>query len=193
MPFWTDVFSEPKRAHRFLLELPNLASPTGDAMFTYQKYLAKSVTKPAYTVGTATHKFLGNSYYYPGSVEWNEISAVIVNSIKPDGNALLINALTGMGYLFPNTQEEIFTAGQLPGTVNKAMAQQALGLVSIQELNGEGGLVGTWKLWNAWITSATFGDLNYDSDTDMLNITVGMRYDWAEYTTGDAAQFAEST
>jgi len=190
MPFWTSALSEPKRAHRFILEIPGLVSPTGDEAFTYAKYLAKSVTKPGYTVGQATHKFLGNTYYYPGSVEWNEISAVLVNSINPDGNALLINALSGMGYLRPDIQESVIVGGQAPGTVNKADALTALGIVSIVEVNGEGGTVGTWQLINGWITSATFGDLNYESDTELLNITVGMRYDYAMYTPGEAIAFA---
>ena len=192
MPFWTSALSEPKRAHRFILEMPGLTSPSGDEAFTYAKYLAKSVTKPAYTVGTTTHKFLGNTYYYPGSVEWNEISAEIVNSINPDGNALLMNALFAMGYLPPNIQEEVVLANQAPGTVNKLDAtRDALGIVTIEELNGEGGVVGTWQLINGWITSATFGDLNYDNDTELLNITVGLRYDYAIYTPGmTAIEFA---
>jgi len=190
MPFWTSALSEPKRAHRFILEIPGLASPTGDEAFTYAKYLAKSVTKPGYTVGTANHKFLGNTYYYPGSVEWNEITAVIVNSINPDGNALLMNALAGMGWLRPDIQENVVLGQQVPGTVNKADALAALGIVTIQEVNGEGGDVGTWQLINGWITKAEFGDLNYDQDTELLNITLGMRYDYAIYTPGPAIAFA---
>ena len=193
MPFWTSPLSEPKRAHRFILEIPGMVSPTGDEAFTYAKYLAKSVTKPSYTVGQAQHKFLGNTYYYPGSVEWNEISAEIINAINPDGNALLMNALSRMGYLRPDLQEEVILGGQAPGTVNKADAQNALGIVIIQEVNGEGGTVGTWQLINCWITSATFGDLSYESDTELLNITMGMRYDYARYTPGDAIAFATDT
>jgi len=190
MPFWTDALSEPKRAHRFFLEIPGLIGPNQEQKFTYAKYLAKSVTKPGYTIGTATHKFLGNTYYYPGSVEWNEITAVIVNSINPDGNQLLMNALTGMGYLMPDVQEQVITSTQLPGTVNKADAAQQLGVVTIVEVNGEGGEVARWELNNTFITNAAFGDLNYDSDTELLNITIGMRYDWATYTSGPAVDFS---
>ena len=57
MAFWNLPSSEPKRQHRFMLHLPNLASANNE--FTYTQYLARSVTKPAYTVGTAPHKFLG--------------------------------------------------------------------------------------------------------------------------------------
>tara|TARA_Y100000296_G_scaffold73411_1_gene90884 strand:+ start:422 stop:997 length:576 start_codon:yes stop_codon:yes gene_type:complete len=191
MPFWTSALSEPKRAHRFILDIPGLVDP--DEAFTYAKYLAKSVTKPAYTVGEAAHKFLGNTYYYPGSVEWNDITMVIVNAINPDSNQLLINALSGMGYLRPDIQENVVLSGQAPGTVNKKDALNELGMVTIQELNGEGGLVGEWQLINGWVKNATFGDLNYDQDTELLNVTVTMRYDYAVYTSGPAVASATAT
>ena len=185
MPFWNSALSEPKRAHRFILDLPGLIST--EKKFTYAKYLAKSVTTPAYTVTEATHKFLGNTYYYPGSVEWNSVTAVIVNAINPDANQILLQALAGMGYLPPNIQEGIFTSDQPPGTVNKADALAQLGLVTIEQVDGEGGTVGTWQLVNPFITNATFGDLNYDNDTELLNVSIQMRYDYAVYTSGGSA------
>tara|TARA_R100001082_G_scaffold104870_1_gene76580 strand:- start:10 stop:534 length:525 start_codon:yes stop_codon:yes gene_type:complete len=167
-----------------LLSLPNLSS--ADQAFAYEQYLAKSVTKPSFTIGETPHKFLGNTYYYPGSVEWNTVEATIVNAINPDGNQILYDALLTSGYLIPTAQEDIFlTAGQPPSTPNKQGAVDALGNVIFEELNGEGGLVGTWKLNNAFITNATFGDLSYDTD-DLLNITITFRYDWAQYDSGPA-------
>ena len=188
MPFWNSALSEPKRAHRFILEIPGLVS--ADSAFSYATYLAKAVSKPAYTVGQSEHKFLGNTFYYPGSVTWNEVEATIVNSIHPDGNALLMNALTDMGYLRPDIQEDVINSNRAPGTPNKKDALNALGIVSIRELNGEGGLVGEWKLINGFIISATFGDLSYEQDTELLNITLSMRYDYAMYESGPAISFS---
>ena len=184
MPFWTSALSEPRRAHRFLLTLPNLASV--DEAFRFEQYLAKAMTKPSYTVGETEHKFLGNTYYYPGSVTWNSVTATIVNAINPDGNQILYDALVGSGYLKPDVQEDVFfNPAQAPGTVNKFDAVNQLGNVIFEELNGQGGLIGTWTLQNAFITNATFGDLTYDTD-DLLNIEIQFRYDWAEYETGPA-------
>lgn len=184
MPFWTSALSEPRRSHRFLLSLPNLTS--ADQAFAYEQYLAKSVSKPSFTIGETPHKFLGNTYYYPGSVEWNTVEANIVNAVNPDGNQILYDALLNSGYLIPTSQEDIFfNAGQAPSTPNKQGAVDALGNVIMQELNGQGGLVGTWTLNNAFITNATFGDLSYDTD-DLLNISMTFRYDWAQYDSGPA-------
>lgn len=172
MPFWNDAASEPKRQHRFLVYM--------DLGGNFVPYLAKSVTKPSFEISETEHKFLGNTYYYPGSVSWNEVTLTIVNSIDPDGQQLLLEALEQSGYLFPPEQA---TNLDLPGTVNKEDSMAALGNVKISELNGQGIAINSWVLRNAFIKSATFGDLDYEGD-DLLNIEIGMRYDWAQYDRG---------
>ncbi len=188
MAFWTSALSEPKRKHRFILRLPDLQVPDGPLQGqTFPEYLAKSVTKPSYTVGSTEHKFLGNTYYYPGAVLWNEINAVIVNSAAPDGNELLYRALGQMGYLRPDIQEDVFLNNLPPSTPNKAAALATLGQVQFDELSGTGGTLGTWKLNNAFITNVTFGDLDY-ADEALLDINITFKYDWATYDVGPASQ-----
>jgi hypothetical protein len=171
MAFWNDAASEPKRQHRFLVYMD-----LGNNGFV--PYLAKSFTKPSFEVSETEHKFLGNTYYYPGSLTWNEVTCTIINSIDPDGQNLLFEALQQSGYLFPNVQGEAI--GSRPGTINKEDSLDALGEVKIAELDGDGSEVGLWTLKNAFIKSATFGDLDYTGD-ELLNIEIGMRYDWAAY------------
>lgn len=188
MAFWTSPFSEPKRKHRFILRIPDLIVPNGPLEGqAFPEYLAKSVTKPSYTVGTTDHKFLGNTYYYPGAVTWNDVTAVIVNSTTPDGNELLYSALQQMGYLKPDIQEDIFNSNLDPSTPNKAAALATLGQVEFEELSGTGGTLGTWKLQNAFITNVTFGDLDY-ADEALLDINIQFKYDWATYDVGPASQ-----
>tara|TARA_R100000458_G_C8181963_1_gene178668 strand:- start:97 stop:681 length:585 start_codon:yes stop_codon:yes gene_type:complete len=188
MAFWTSPLSEPKRKHRFILRIPDLIVPNGPLQGqAFPEYIAKSVTKPSYTVGTTDHKFLGNTYYYPGAVTWNDVTAVIVNSTTPDGNELLYSALQQMGYLKPDTQEDIFNNNLDPSTPNKAAALATLGQVEFEELSGTGGTLGTWKLQNAFITNVTFGDLDY-ADEALLDINIQFKYDWATYDVGPASQ-----
>lgn len=168
MPFWNDAASEPKRQHRFLIYME-----LGGA---FVPYLAKSVTKPGFEVSETEHKFLGNTYYYPGSLTWNDVTCTIINSIDPDAQDLLLQALEDSGYLFPPTQA---IEGE-DGTINKVSSLEALGQVKIAELDGEGEEIGTWILQNAFIKSATFGDLDYAGD-DLLNVEIGFKYDWASY------------
>ena len=189
--FWSQPTSEPKRQHRFLLSLPWL---TAGGVTVQHDYLAKTVTKPSYTVGEITHKFLGNTYYYPGAVTWEAVTATLVNSISPDANLLLYEALYRGGYMDPKQQEAYFGGGAVepsllgassPTTPNKSMALGALGVVTIRELDGGGSIVGSWNLQNAWVSSAKFGDLDYSGE-ELLNIELSMRYDYAWYGTLDA-------
>ena len=137
MPFWTSALSEPRRAHRFLLTLPNLTDL--NQAFRYEQYLAKAITKPSYTVSDTPHKFLGNTYYYPGSVTWTAVCATIVNAINPDGNQILYDALTKSGYLKPDVQEDVFlNPAVAPGTVNKQGAVDALGNVILRRAEWPG-------------------------------------------------------
>jgi hypothetical protein len=178
MAFWTSAASEPKRQHRFLIDFPLLMS--ADGKHQYKKYLARTFTKPSFTISETPHKFLGNTYHYPGTVTWEPCSATLVNSVDPDGNRILMDALIESGYLLPPTQDDAVNRGGSPGTVNKAAALGTLGEVQVDELDGKGDLVGRWKLHNAFLTSAKFGDLDYGGD-ELLNIDIGIRYDWATY------------
>jgi hypothetical protein len=191
MAFWNSAASEPKRQHRFLIymnlgtvENAAVAAGTTDkrgpaAATGFVPYLAKSFTKPSFEVSETEHKFLGNTYYYPGTLTWNECECVIINSVAPDGQELLLRALKTSGYVFPNEQAD----GKNDGTINKEASLTALGEVKIEELNGAGEVLNIWILNNAFIKSVNFGDLDYSGD-DLLNITIGMRYDWASYQGG---------
>jgi len=182
--FWSQAAAEPKRQHRFLLELPMLGAGQGGPTGAYEKYLAKTVSKPSYTIGVTEHKFLGNTFHYPAAVTWDEVSATIVNSINPNGDELLYEALYAAGYHDPEDLEGFFlgTNPSKPGTPNKVNSLAALGQVQITELNGAGTEIDRWILKNAFITSVKFGDLDYSGE-ELLNIDLVFRYDWATYET----------
>ena len=182
--FWNAAGSEPKRQHRFLVSIGGLKA-RGDDKFV--DYLVRTIKTPAYSVSETEHKFLGGTYYYPGSVNWEEVTMTIVNSLEPDGNALLYDALLQSGYLLPREQGDAGVGPKIndgtAGTVAKSQALGALGTIKIRERNGIGYEVGEWTLANAWIKSASFGDLDYSGD-ELLNIDITLRYDWAEYKIG---------
>jgi hypothetical protein len=181
MAFWNQASSEPKRQHRFLVNFSELKTSDGN---TFQEYLAKTVKTPSFSINAVTHRFLGNEYHYPGTVSWEEVTVQIVNSVFPDGNEMLYSALQQSGYLTPDQVATEIDGGSV-GTVNKANSQAQLGQVYIRELDGEGQEVGKWTLRNAWLTSVSFGDLDYAGD-EILNIDIGIKYDWADYETGAA-------
>jgi len=162
--------------------MPLLGTGENRDQAVYQRYLAKTVTKPSYTIGVTEHKFLGNTFHYPGAVTWDEVSCTIVNAVDPNGDAMLYRALYQSGYYDPGDQEAYFGASPIgkPGTPNKANAQATLGNVKIIELNGAGFAIDNWILNGAWISSVKFGDLDYAGE-DLLNIDMTFRYDWATF------------
>jgi len=168
MSFWQDPNLEPKRGYRFVLSIP------GGASLGIKQYLVKSVTKPAFTINTDSHKYLNHTFHYPGSLEWNEVSFTIVDTIDPDSNGSkdLMTILENSGYELPTTPQGPDTLA----TVSKRKSVQALGQMRIKTLDSDGNTVEEWVLNNPFVTNATFGDLSYE-DEGLLNVDVTVRYD----------------
>ena len=192
MAFWSDSFNDtlgsstvltdPKRKFRFKVVLTNMA--TDYSMFWW----AKTANKPSFTIAAAEHKYLNHTFYYPGSVTWNEVVVTMVDpGGKADMAATLSSLIVGGGYNPPAAPS---TAGAL-STMTKKSAVTALGDVTISQLNGEGAPVESWKLYNAFITDVKYGDLAYGDD-ELVEMSVTFRYDWATLTPGDNAASAAS-
>ena len=63
---------------------------------------------------------------------------------------------------------------------SKAGSVAATGKVEIHQVDDDGNYVETWTLRNAWIKDIQFGSNDYSSD-DAQEITIKLRYDWAEF------------
>ena len=79
--------------------------------------------------------------------------------------------------------------------MDKQGAVGALGEILIKQIDADGNDQEIWTLNNAFITDINFGDLEYGSD-DINELSVKLRYDWANCTTptsgGSAGSSAES-
>ena len=79
------------------------------------------------------------------------------------------------GYVIPgNAVEQASLA-----TISKGGAVGALGQVTVTQLDASGAPIETWTLWNAFITDAKFGDLEYGAD-DLIQLDLTLKYDWAK-------------
>ena len=172
MAFWSDPTNfDPKRKYNWILILNTV--PT---------WIIKKVTKPGFATTEAVHRFLNYSFYYPGKIEWDEIEMTLVDPVVPDAAKSLMDHLRDTGYNVPGSPKDL-------STISKKNATNVLGQVSIQQL-GHGPVtagaatpaqkvIEEWHLKNAWIKNVKFGDLDYEAD-DLNEITVTLRYDWAE-------------
>ena len=188
MSFWTETdasaIQDPKRKFRWYVLMMGLGMDNATAWW------AKSINKPSFTIAPTEHKYLNHTYYYPGSVTWNEISMVIVDPVSPDTSATLASIVQASGYTIP--------AGVAPPglqTMSKSKSVAALGAVFIVQVDSSGNPLETWTLNNPWITDVQYGDLAYGTD-DLIEVTLKMRYDWAsmkvttEGSVGDTADNA---
>jgi len=168
MTFWYDSQIQPKRAYRFLLSVVG-------ANNSIKQFLIKKVSKPSFTISESEHKYLNHTFYYPGKVTWNEVNFTIVDVVDDvdNGTAAVMKMLEGSGYRIPTTNGEL-------STVSKEKSVQALGQITIRQIDSDGRNVEGWALHNAWIKDVKFGELDYSSE-EMLNVDVTVRYDNAYF------------
>ena len=179
MAFWNESGLEPKRAYRWRIQLGGLA---GEGYLWY----AKKVGKPSLSITEHAHKYLNHTFYYPGKVEWSEISVQLVDPVDPDVGATIADLLQQCGYNVPGSAEVV-------QTVSKGNSVGALGVVFIEQIDSAGTPIETWTLTNAWIKEAKWGELDYDGE-DLTMIDLTLRYDFATISTAnDSASGGGST
>ena len=175
--FWTSPATSPKRSHRFMLSIGGIG--------TDNTWLVKQVKKPAATVGEVEHQYLNHTFYYPGRVTWDTVNCTLVDPVSPNAGGLLSKILEGSGYHMPQN-------GNMSTAITKEKAVEALGNVVITQFgNNLSDKVEEWTLKNAFITNIDWGELSYDTD-DLTNITLTIRYDWAECKTNFSGTDRES-
>ena len=168
MPFWSSGQIEPKRQFRFRVTIAGM--PDG------AEFYARSATKPAFTVTTSEHKFLNHTFYYPGKVEWNEVTISLVDPVSPDATANILTILKKSGYQVPaNLQNDSDFS-----TIGKGNATAALVRVTIRAIDENGDALEAWTLNNAFISGIAMNEYSYESE-DLSTIDITMRYDWASY------------
>ena len=190
MAFWTDNSSatEPKRNFRFQVSMTGLQAgdkgPTNGKADDSILWWAKKVTKPNFTVGEGKHVYLGHTFYYPGKVEWQEISMTLVDPITPNASGIFMDMVAKSGYVLPKDS----TSKQTLGKYNFSNDNKGIGTMVITQMDSNGNMVEEWTLKNAFIKSLKLGDLDYENE-DLSNIELGLRYDWAECKTGGSEFF----
>jgi hypothetical protein len=162
---------EPKRQFRWLCHF-------GHADQGVPSYLCKTADKPSFKISETKHAFLNHTFYYPGRVEWAQVKVTIVDVLEPDAALQLYSMLAKMGYQTPDNLTNALSEDQLT-TLSKFLASQnALGQITITQLDSEGRQREIWTLHNPWVMDVDFGKLAYDQDST-VDITITFRYDWA--------------
>ena len=178
--FWTSNTMEPKRGFRFLIQW-NIDGKN-------LQFVAKSVSRPSFTVTSNPHKFFNHTFHYPGRVEWGTVSMTLVDALDPNGAEVFMKYLSDIGYISPEMGSPATSAdsdNMTSKTITKSTATAAAAGLTIKEMgtadnSNEAVVQGEWRLKNAFITSVNFGEHSYDSE-DMIDIQLDIQYDWANY------------
>jgi len=169
--FWSSA-PETKRAYRWVVYINNIHT-----------YMAKSVSKPTVSVSEISHRFINHTFWYPGRVEWNQVSVVLVDPVSPDAVKTVMGIIEAAGYQPPDNPNGENGSGRWP-TIAKSSAVRALNGVSIEQVDNTGRMIEKWVLKNPWVKDASFGDLSYDNE-DIMTVSLTLRYDWAYLETAN--------
>ncbi len=194
MAFWNEAALEPKRKFKFLIRF-------GNASLALPSFIAKKCDKPSFDITETKHDFLGHAYYYPGRVNWKEVTATVIDPAGSGGRgdtatetltaastdvaSAAYQVLIAAGYQSPvNAATAIggTASGASLRTMSKGAATTQFDQIEIVQVNQFGAPLETWVLNNAWIKSVNFGNLDYSSD-EISEITFTFRYDWADIRT----------
>jgi hypothetical protein len=167
--FWS-LGPETKRAYRWTVTINNIAV-----------WMAKSVSKPGFSISEISHRFINHTFWYPGRVEWSQISVVLVDPVSPDAAASVMSIIEASGYTPPWEKVTNWR------TISKNSAVNSLSGVKIEQIDSNGFPLETWTLQNPWIKDVKFGDLSYDND-EIMTVSLTLRYDWANLKTHSPAQ-----
>jgi len=165
--FWSNPNVEPKRSFRWLFTMGQ-----GTDGNQIESFFVKSVKKPSFTINEIEHQYVGHRFYYPGRVTWNACDVTFVDPVAPDTSAILSNMFVAGGYKSPVTE----IAAQF--SLSKGKFAANIGNPIIELLDAEANTVEEWKMWNSWITSLDYGQLDYSSD-ELVVLSLTLRYDYA--------------
>jgi hypothetical protein len=178
MAFWSENFDgssikDPKRKFRFIVSFSALNTTEGGPYL----WMAKTAGKPSFTISETSYEYFNHKFYYPGRTDWETVDIVVVDPGN-EGSEMAANfsqIVNNAGYNPPSSAIDLVS-------MSKKSAVTSLGTVLISQVDAEGAPVETWTLWNVFIISVKYGDLDYSSD-DLNEITITLRYDWARLET----------
>ena len=194
MSFFTDTDKkagspfEPKRKFRWIVSFSSIGQ---EAYF-----MATKVDKPSANMETTKHDFLNHQFKFPNKVIWQPITVSFIDSFDANMGSKFYNMLRGSGYSQPASFDESLTG------LTKANMAAAIGEVKIYQLDGgdvesvtpdkivddpnpsflAANIREEWLLKNSLVTSMKFGAGMSYTETGLVEVELGLEYDYATYT-----------
>jgi hypothetical protein len=145
---------EPKRQNRWIFQFDDDTIPP---------FVARTASRPSATTEEIVIDYMNTKRYLAGKFEWNTISLGIYDPISPS-SAQKVMEWVRLSY------ENISGRAGYAAFYKKDF--------TIKSLDPVGAPVEEWSIEGAWITEATFGDLDMSS-AEPQQIDITLRYDRA--------------
>lgn len=148
--FYTNF--EPKMKNRYIMEIDGI-----------QSYLIKATSRPSISFETVELPHININRKLQGKGNWEDIEITLYDPIVPSGAQQVM---------------EWVRLGHESITGRKGYADFYKKDIDFYMLGPVGDKIEQWKLKGAFINSANFNDVSFDSN-DVAEITVGISYDYA--------------
>ena len=161
----------PKQKYRWQVTFQNLARLVPGVSARDLTRQATQINRPTLSFEEVKISRYNSTAYVAGKYEWNEITFTIEDDITGLASAAIQGQL--------ETQQRL-VGGDLPGQwLNSAStgSDYKFGL-TLEQLDGNEGVVEKWFLEGCFIKSANYGELAYDS-SEAVTIELTIRYDHA--------------
>ena len=143
---------EPKQPNRFIMYIDGIPS-----------FMVKAVGAVSLTQGSVKLNHMNVSRYVKGKTEWNTISFTLFDPITPSG------AQSVMEWVRLH-HESVTGRDGYSDFYKKDLTMNVLGPV--------GDIVSEWIIKGAFITSADFGDFNWDEDASAQELSIEVQPDY---------------
>ncbi len=208
MAFWSEAQVEPKRKFKFVVTI------TGDSArnIVIPSYVIKKADKPSFSISEAKHSFLGHNFFFPGKLEWKEVSITLVDAAgfnekdRTDGSAgtdkdgiasgattsdqtdqtfSIMSLLHEFGYQHPTLTAAAMTSGGVTAGGTRTFSKYA-GTTSLGGVKFQS-LDSNGAILEEWtLKNAWIKEVTFGdgdySSDDVVDITLKIRYDWAEFS-----------
>ena len=143
---------EPKVKNRFIMNIDGIPS-----------HIIKAMNRPQIQFDEVVLEHMNVTRYVKGKGKWQPIEITLYDPVVPSGAQAVMEWVR-------LSHESVTGRDGYSDFYKKDVTIQILGPV--------GDIVEEWTLKGAWIQSATFGDMAFDSN-DPVEITATLRYDYA--------------
>jgi len=143
---------EPKLKHRYIMQIDGIPA-----------YLIKAMARPQITFEEVKLEHMNVKRFVKGKGEWQQLQVTLYDPVVPSASQAVMEWVR-------LSHESVTGRDGYADFYKKDITFQVLGPV--------GDIVEEWKLKGAFIQSANFGDLSFESN-DPVDITLTLRYDYA--------------